>query len=108
MQQHLRAFEGRDGAAELRDAVLRIAGDGLLPDGYDVDHVDSEGLWVIKNGRTFPLRQMSDGFRTVAALVVDVVRQAYDAFDRLDVHDGVVGVPGVVLIDEVDAHLHVS
>ncbi|MCX4591886.1 AAA family ATPase [Streptomyces sp. NBC_01549] len=113
IEQHLRAFEGRQGAEELKKAALAVLGDGLLPDGYRVEDVDSEGLWVTRDGQRFPLREMSDGFRTVAALVVDLLKQIHDAFG--DVAFTGLGenallrlVPGVVIIDEIDAHLHVS
>lgn len=112
IEQHLRSLELREGAEQLRSAALEILGDDLLPDGYGVDTVDSEGLWVLHRGRRFPLREMSDGYRTVAALVVDILKQIYDAHGELDVvRDGgtpTVPYPGVVIIDEIDAHLHVS
>lgn len=113
IEQHLRALEGRPGAEELKNAALAVLGDGLLPDGYRVEDVDSEGLWVSRDGQRFPLREMSDGFRTVAALVVDILKQIHDAFG--DTPFTALGenallrlVPGVVIIDEIDAHLHVS
>jgi hypothetical protein len=54
---------------------------------------------------------MSDGYRTVVALVVDLVKQLYEAygdslFDKPS--SPVIRAPGIVIIDEVDAHLHVS
>ncbi|MFF4291879.1 AAA family ATPase, partial [Streptomyces sp. NPDC001633] len=70
IEQHLRALEGRGGARGLKTFALALLGDGLLPDGYRIDDVDSEGLWVERHDSRFPLREMSDGFRTVAALVV--------------------------------------
>ncbi|GAA4149791.1 AAA family ATPase [Actinomadura keratinilytica] len=111
--QHLLRLEGKSGAGEVLDAVLRLLGDGLLPDGFQVCKVDSEGLWVKRaDGKEFPLRRMSDGYRTVGALVVDIVRRMHLTYGRLEVEerDGVptLPYPGVVLIDEVDAHLHVS
>lgn len=113
IEQHLRALEGRQGAEELKNAALAVLGDGLLPDGYRVEDVDSEGLWVTRDGQRFPLREMSDGFRTVAALVVDILKQIHDTFG--DTPFTALGenallrlVPGVVIIDEIDAHLHVS
>ncbi|MEU4561590.1 AAA family ATPase [Actinoplanes sp. NPDC023936] len=110
--QHLRALENRPGARKLKDIALSVLGDGLLPDGYRVQDVDSEGLWVERGAHRFPLREMSDGYRTIAALVVDLLKQFHDAYGRLDaaVTDGVavINAPGVVIIDEVDAHLHVS
>ncbi|MFC4072092.1 AAA family ATPase [Actinoplanes subglobosus] len=112
IEQHLRALEARPGAESLKSAALAVLGDGLLPDGFQVRDVDSEGLWVERGGHRFPLREMSDGFRAVAALVVDLLKQLHDCYGGLDVEyaDGspTVTAPGVVLIDEVDAHLHVS
>ncbi|MEU8668149.1 AAA family ATPase [Streptomyces anulatus] len=113
IDQHLRALEGRPGAVALKAAALAVLKDGLLPDGYEIDDVDSDGLWVRRDGHRFPLREMSDGFRTVAALVVDILKQIQDAFGDLtseDVENETVinNAPGVVIIDEIDAHLHVS
>ena len=112
IEQHLRSLEERSGAEQLKQAALAVLGDGLLPDGYAIQEVNSEGLWVERGGHRFPLREMSDGYRTVAALVVDLLKQIYEAYGSLDVAsvDGLTTViaPGVVIIDEVDAHLHVS
>jgi hypothetical protein len=112
IEQHLRSLERRSGAEELKAAALAVLGDGLLPDGYSIQEVNSDGLWVERDSHQFPLREMSDGYRTVAALVVDLLKQIYEAYGSLDVvsSDGLTTVvaPGVVIIDEVDAHLHVS
>lgn len=111
-QVHARALEKRPGAAALRDDVLALLNDGLLPDGSQVRRVDTDGLWIHRDGHTFPLKQVSDGYRTVAALVVDLVRHLHQAYPRLLISRGPHGLecqrPGVVLIDEVDAHLHVE
>ncbi len=110
--QHLYRLEKKGGAAQLLGTVITLLGDGLLPDGYQVCRVDSEGLWVRRSGVELPLRRMSDGYRTVTALVLDIVRQMHMAYGTLtvEVMDGhpTLPYPGVVLIDEVDAHLHVS
>jgi hypothetical protein len=73
-------------------------------------------LWVVEDGLKgpgFPLKEMSDGYRTVATLVLDIVRQIHGVYGRLDTASTAGGgtaitQPGVVLIDEVDAHLHVT
>ncbi|HEY1619940.1 MAG TPA: AAA family ATPase [Streptosporangiaceae bacterium] len=113
IEQHLYRLESRPGAQKMLDAALGIIGDGMLPDGYRISgDVDSDGLWVIRNDDRFALRQMSDGYRTVTALVVDIIRQMSSAFGALKLtHENgrpTLAYPGVVLIDEVDAHLHVS
>lgn len=109
---HLRNLEGREGAGELLSTVLEFLADGLLPDGYAIRRVDSDGLWVLKDGEEFPLTEMSDGYRAVAALVLDVMRSLYDFYGNLPVGRASnslgVDLPGVVLVDELDAHLHVS
>lgn len=112
IEQHLYQLENRAGASNLIAIMLALLGDGLLPDGFNVRRVDSEGLWVSQNGSDFPLREMSDGYRAVTALVVDIVRQmSYSYPDLMLKYQGqtpTLPYPGVILIDEVDAHLHVS
>ncbi|MCP4153010.1 MAG: AAA family ATPase [bacterium] len=109
---YLRRLEKRPGAKELEEGVLTLLDDGLLPGGLKVDKVDSDGLWVTNNGEPLSLRDLSDGYRTVAALVLDLVRQLFDTFGefKLKKNKGTyqADYPGVVLIDEMDAHLHVS
>jgi hypothetical protein len=108
----LRSLEGSRSAGQIISTVLDLLSDGLLPDGFTAVKVDSRGLWVRHDSREFPLREISDGHRTVAALVLDIVRGLYEFYGRLNVHKSEAGVsirsPGIVLIDEIDAHLHVS
>ncbi|WP_455711277.1 AAA family ATPase [Streptomyces olivaceoviridis] len=112
----LRGLEGHEEANKLLDIVKELLSDGLLPDGYRALRVSSEGLWVAPADapdRAYPLREMSDGFRTVVALVLDLVRQLQTSYGTLnagtdDSGHPIVRMPGVVIIDEVDAHLHVT
>jgi len=109
---HLRRLEGRGGAEELLEGVLDLLNNGLLPDSTRVAKFDSDGLWVTQGGVTLPIQDLSDGYRTMAALVMDLVRQIHDASQGLSIvyENGQCRVPyqGVVLIDEVELHLHVS
>lgn len=121
---HLRSLEKRPGIRELKAWVLRLLNDGegndaLLPDSYRIEDVDSDGMWLRRRGDNGPegavieLRRMSDGQRTVVALVLDIVRQMHAAYGTLDFEQReggkvVLPHPGVVLIDEVDAHLHMT
>lgn len=112
---YLRRLENRPGAAELERAVLALLNDDLLPDGVTVEGVDSEGLWVLQRGIRLPLNELSDGYRTTAALVMDIVRHLEIAFSGLRVEPAEdeegpfqrVLHTGIVLIDEMDLHLHV-
>ncbi|MFC8851922.1 AAA family ATPase [Streptomyces sp. NPDC057144] len=111
----MRQLEGEAGAEGVLESVLALLNDELLPGDYRVEEITSRGLWMRRVDGEGPLiaqRRMSDGLRTVSALVLDVVRQMYAAYGAIDLRwkDGrpYLPHPGVVLIDEVDAHLHVS
>jgi len=112
-QVNYRARSGRAGYAELEERVIGLLNDGLFPDGHSVDRVDPDGLWITReSGLPVRIDEMSDGYRTITALVTDIVRQIHECFDgkiRWD-EDGrpVVMTTGIVLIDEIDVHLHVS
>ncbi|UOE19484.1 AAA family ATPase [Thermobifida halotolerans] len=100
----------REGFAELPGFVLSLLDDGLLPDGFRVVRLDGDGLWVARGGEEFPLGELGDGHRVVVALVADLVRHAFEVFGpgMVGEHGGSPAVvcPGVVLVDEVEAHLH--
>ena len=61
-------------------------------------------LLLDKNGMTLDVRQLSDGERGLLALILDLARRLSLANPELDdpLRDG----KGVVLIDELDLHLH--
>ncbi|MFI9836364.1 AAA family ATPase [Nonomuraea sp. NPDC051941] len=113
---HLRQLEGEDAANKLLQSVRALLNDGLLPDGYQIHTVNSQGLWLRRVddlGSEIALRRMSDGLRTVSALVLDIVRHMHAAYGTLHLQHDERGAPylphpGVALIDEVDVHLHVS
>lgn len=97
----------------LQRDVFLFLNNGLLPDDTRIVKYDSTGLWIAQNGRTLLLEELSDGFRVAAALVLDIVRRMFQAFGRFDIEadeDGRLRClhAGVVLIDELDVHLHVS
>jgi hypothetical protein len=84
-QVYLRRLEDDREAGELEGLVLRLLQDGLLPEGLEVRRVRSDGLWVqTVGGAELPLTSLSDGYRTVAALVLDIIRQVQRAYGQLD------------------------
>jgi hypothetical protein len=100
--------------------VVREVVDSLLPGGVKLGRVSASGVtFVTTTGRAVALADLSDGYRSFLALCLDILRHLVEAdgqdFSRLvaDVRlDGHVQkqvlAEGVVLIDEVDAHLHPS
>jgi hypothetical protein len=88
----------------------------LLPHGAKLDRIEIEGpVFLDGNNNAISVTQLSDGYRSVLSLIFELIRQlvrvygpkavfhqlAKNRSDKLEI-----GVPGVVLIDEIDAHLH--
>lgn len=110
---YLQRLEGRQDAAQLESLVLSLLDDGLLPENMRVERIDSQGLWVqTPEGQSFPLTELSDGYRTVAGLVLDIIKQIHSMNGHVSTDSNVgrttVTQEGVVLIDEIDVHLHVE
>lgn len=93
----------------------------LLPDGTKLKDISPDGLiFQDANGAEIHLHQLSDGFRSVLSLTMELIRQLIrvygeeKTFENLEKQlkegkndDPAINyLPGVVLIDEVDAHLH--
>lgn len=115
MDLHYRGLDGRnpedaDATRIVRD-ILSLLNDGLLGDTKVLD-VSPRGLTVEQGGQKFTIKDLGAGAQVLTALVVDMLRHMHARFGtlRFAMTDGapVVDHDGVVLIDEVDAHLHVS
>ncbi len=76
----------------------------LLPSGARFDSVTPDGrLLFAVHGRTVPTAGLSDGYRSVIALGGDLLWRLLQAFPASDES---LREEGVVLIDELDIHLH--
>ncbi|MFO1496034.1 MAG: AAA family ATPase [Lysobacterales bacterium] len=97
-------------AGQFLALVRSIVNDGLLPAGFVLQDITSEHVYVVREGLRLPLRDVSDGCRSVLALVLDLLRHLADCYGiqmlRQAHREGTIALPGVVLIDEVEAHLH--
>lgn len=109
--------------ARLYKNVIAFLNDDLLPSRVKVLEMDMQrGLLVEQDGMVRALYSLSDGYRATIALALDIIRQMFRAFPTfLDMEfdiekttdstgKPIVEIPyaGIILIDEVDAHLHVS
>jgi predicted ATP-dependent endonuclease of OLD family len=88
---------------------------GLLPHGAKLDSISSEGVFFVDgNGARIDVTQMSDGYRSILSLTFELIRQLVRAYGQHEVfknfNQGIfrIDLPGIVLIDEIDAHLHPS
>ena len=85
----------------------------LLPFGTRLNKVSSEGVFFTDgNGNEVEINQLSDGFRSILSLAFELIRLLIRFYDEEKVFknfkngDYNIDLPGVVIIDEIDAHLH--
>lgn len=87
-------------------AVIDSTVPRFLP-GYKnlrLDQSKLRRLWIDRGKAALPVRQLSDGERGILALVLDLTRRLTQANPHLD--DPAAESEAVVLIDEIELHLH--
>jgi predicted ATPase len=97
----------------LDDLKKLINSEEFLPHGSQLKSVSSDGvIFVDGNGAEISVTEMSDGYRSILSLTFEMIRQLIRVYGDEKVFSQVrkgkmeIDLPGVVLIDEVDAHLH--
>jgi predicted ATPase len=90
-----------------------INSSGFLPHDAQLLNVSSEGVtFKDGNGAEISVTQMSDGYRSILSMTFELIRQLVRVYGEEKVFRNIandemkIEVPGVVLIDEVDVHLH--
>ncbi len=110
-----KALEEREEQKKELEILLAILSDEFLPSEIQIDGIDSGGLWLKDaNGVKLSWTEMSDGYRAALALLADILRHMINAYGFHDLYERggngrvIIKRSGVVLIDEIDAHLHPS
>jgi predicted ATP-binding protein involved in virulence len=93
----------------VREAISKALGEYGLPFVND----NPPNIFISPNNQpdhAFLIEQLSDGFKTMLALVMDFARRMAVANDHVVWPEGqtVLNSPGIALIDEVELHLHPS
>ena len=107
-----KALEGKEKEEGILKSVIELLNSDFLRNGLLIDRVDSEGLWLRdQSGVILPLADMSEGYRAALALLVDILRHMIHTYgtEGIVIHEKgepIVPHSGIILIDEVDAHLH--
>lgn len=78
-------------------AALRIV---LAMDDADELLIESDYLAVRANGRITPIDSLSEGYKSVFVMTIDIIRELLQHWDNLE------QAQAVVLIDELETHLH--
>ncbi|MCT4615818.1 MAG: AAA family ATPase [Marinifilaceae bacterium] len=115
-ESFIKWFRGKElakiqkGVADINYVVVKNAIINNIPDCeniyYEFDPDKSEGLKVmLKDGRTLPFSYLSDGTRNFLALIADIAFKCVTLNPHLK-DEALNQTTGIVLIDELDLHLH--
>ncbi len=95
------------------DLKKLVNSEDFLPHHTKLTNISSEGVvFTDGNGVEISVTQMSDGYRSILSLTFELIRQLVRVYgDELvfkSIRQGnmIIDLPGVVLVDEIDAHLH--
>lgn len=101
---------GQSEAKKMRDLALHVLTSGLLPDVYNVKLSSREKDSVFENFAEFRtdygwirLRDLGYGYQTMLAWVLDLVKRMIERYPN---SENPLAEPAVVLVDEIDLHLH--
>jgi predicted ATPase len=110
---HIKNLEGKPEGKYLADIITFINNAELLPHQAKIKEVSSEGVFCCDgNGQEVIALQLSDGLRSILSLTFELIRQLIRVygedrvFNNIRVGENKIDLPGVVLIDEIDVHLH--
>lgn len=99
-----RIVKNKDSDAKRQKELGIAAINQLLPEGVRFDSVNAEGrIFFDVDGEKVPTLALSDGYRSVLALSGDLVWRLIQAFPG---SNDPLKEEGIVLIDELDIHLH--
>ncbi len=93
----------------LKDIINFINHSQLLPNGAIIEKVSpSDVLFKNQEGNIVTLNELSDGYKSVIGLVLEIIRLLHknDGEVRVDTENWTIQNPAIVLIDEIDEHLH--
>ncbi len=95
----------------LLDSLIRFVNQpGFLPQDTQLKEISSDGVtFQDANGALVPVESLSDGYRSILSMTFELIRQlsfVYPLDEIFSKDESKIVAPGVVLIDEVDAHLH--
>ncbi len=105
--------KNKDSKHTLDNLKKLINSKDFLPHNSKLEKISSDGVFFKDgNGSTIAVNQMSDGYRSILSLTFELIRQLVSVygselvFKNIEKGEMFIDLPGVVLVDEIDAHLH--
>ncbi len=87
----------------------------LLANGYTYEGVDADGMFFKDGtGAILPLKELSEGSKSVLSIAVELIRLIsisgewpdLESFLKQPIQEAQIRTKGLVMIDEIDVHLH--
>ncbi len=104
-------LEQKPEGALLNCIIKFVNQEGFLPHHAQLTEITSKGVFFVDGeGNQLRVEELSDGYRSILSLTFELIRQMAQSYgpDRIfepETSSKIIA-PGVVLIDEIDAHLH--
>ena len=101
-----------DPEGRLLERLIKFVNDSeFLPSGVRIEDVTSRNvMFRDANGVAVPVTELSDGYRSVLSMTFEIIRQMAMTFGPDNVFQSDdptrIDATGVVIVDEIDAHLH--
>lgn len=115
LKESEKPHNGKENTIAYHNLIKFINESKLLPHGASIKEIDKDGiLFQDGNNNPIPILELSDGYRSILSLTFELIRQLVRVYGAqavfADIEKGKmeINLPGVVLIDEIDAHLHPS
>jgi energy-coupling factor transporter ATP-binding protein EcfA2 len=110
-QLRFKQLEKKEEGNLLNSIIEFVNQSDFLPFNARIKDISSDGVTFIDgNNCELPVEELSDGYRSILSMTFDLIRQLVRVygFDQVfDPNDPTkIIAPGVVLIDEIDVHLH--
>ncbi|WP_224360324.1 AAA family ATPase [Hyalangium versicolor] len=105
-------LEGGGEEGSLLDALKRFINQpDFLPHEARLESISSNGVrFVDGNGCDVPVENLSDGYRSILSMTFELIRQLVKTYGATRIFSPgdptKVSASGIVLIDEIDVHLH--
>jgi predicted ATP-binding protein involved in virulence len=97
----------------IESIVCFINQENFLPNNTKLNKINSDGVFFRDSlDNELTIEDLSDGFRSILSLTLEIIRQMVmrygqdNLFEKFESGIRKIELPGVILIDEIDAHLH--
>jgi energy-coupling factor transporter ATP-binding protein EcfA2 len=115
MKLNYQALEKHPDSFQLECIMHLVNSPDFLPNGMRLERISSEGVqFANEAGELLPVSLLSDGYRSILSMTFELIRQmvgsysSKQVFKNIQSGEMIIDLPGVVLIDEIDVHLHPS